>query len=192
VLLKDERLDEAEQALQEALSLRRKLLGETHPTVAATLNRLGTLYKQQGQHRLAETHYRRAIAMRKETVEGGEGLAIMYSNLGDMLYETGNWAGADSLYRAALGVYREEGAPVARDMAEVLIGLGRTLVQQSQMPEAESLLLEGYGMLQASPGDAASANQEALKTLVNLYEKWDKPDEASRYRALLEEASKTS
>ena len=52
----------------QALSIRERALGTSHPTTAATLARLGALYLTQGKVKEAEAHCERALEARREVL----------------------------------------------------------------------------------------------------------------------------
>ncbi|WP_216403172.1 tetratricopeptide repeat protein, partial [Arcanobacterium phocae] len=51
---------------QEALAMRKELLGDRHPQVARTLNYLAELYLRQGRNELAEPLLQEALAIAEE------------------------------------------------------------------------------------------------------------------------------
>lgn len=51
--------------LNEALHIREKCLGESHPAVAATLNNLAVLYGKRGKYKDAEPLCKRALEIRE-------------------------------------------------------------------------------------------------------------------------------
>jgi tetratricopeptide (TPR) repeat protein len=53
---------EAKQQYEEALQRAENFIGDNYPLIGGALARLGDLYRQQGQNRLATAMYRRAIA----------------------------------------------------------------------------------------------------------------------------------
>ncbi|MEM6436177.1 MAG: tetratricopeptide repeat protein [Cyanobacteria bacterium P01_D01_bin.115] len=59
------RYSDAEPLYQEALAMRKRLLGDEHPSVAISLNNLALLYDNQGRYSDAEPLYKEALAMRK-------------------------------------------------------------------------------------------------------------------------------
>ena len=67
---------------------------------------------------------------------------------------------------------------------------GEALAGQKKFPEAEPLLVEGYqGMKDREakiPPAAKTRLPEAIQRLVDLYTTWDKPEEAAKWRAMLE------
>ena len=72
--------------------------------------------------------------------------------------------------------------------------LGSVLLGQKKYADAEPLLLQGYAGLKQRetkiPAEAKVRLTEALKRLVQLYDSWDKKDEAARGRKELEATKK--
>ena len=63
--------------------------------------------------------------------------------------------------------------------------LGAALSGQGRFAAAEPLLIEGYESMEP-PEQARHCKAEALARRVELYERWDRPDEATRWRTLAE------
>jgi tetratricopeptide (TPR) repeat protein len=63
------RYSEAEPLLVQALALKKRLLGEEHPSVASSLNNLAGLYDSQGRYSEAEPLYEQALALEKRLLE---------------------------------------------------------------------------------------------------------------------------
>ena len=64
---------------------------------------------------------------------------------------------------------------------------GAALLGQGQYNEAEPLLLDGYQGLKQREGTISWTNKsrvmtEAAERLVQLYDAWDRPDEAAKWR----------
>ncbi|MEH2226973.1 tetratricopeptide repeat protein, partial [Nostoc sp.] len=57
------RYSDAEPLLIEALAMRKRLLGDEHPSVATSLNNLAGLYDSQGRYSDAEPLYIEALAI---------------------------------------------------------------------------------------------------------------------------------
>jgi len=57
---------EAANLLNEALQIREKTLGDSHPAVAATLNNLAVLYGKRGKYKEAEPLCKRALQIREK------------------------------------------------------------------------------------------------------------------------------
>ena len=71
-------------------------------------------------------------------------------------------------------------------MAEALSGLGLSLVAQGRFDEAEPLLVEGLPVVRKARGDGDPFSREVLQYTIDLYDAWDKPDQAAPFRALLQ------
>ena len=84
------RYELAEPLYQQALQLRRSLLGDRHPSVATSLNNLAELYRSQGRYEMAEPLYQQALALRRELLgdrhpdvaSSLNNLAVLYANQG--------------------------------------------------------------------------------------------------------------
>jgi len=105
--------------------------------------------------------------------------------LGRLYLEHGDAAAAEPPARAALellqqtlGAAHRRTALAARDLASCLTARGR-------FEEAEPLLLESYSQIKAAFGDRRRETVQTLTALVHLYDGWEKPAEADRYRAEL-------
>ena len=71
--------------------------------------------------------------------------------------------------------------------------LGGAMAGQKKFQEAEPLLVEGYsGMKDREakiPPAAKTRLPEAIRRLVDLYTAWEKPDEAEKWKKILEEST---
>ena len=65
--------------------------------------------------------------------------------------------------------------------------LGESLTRRGSFAEAEALLLASYPILRDTRGAEDSRSRRSLERLVLLYEAWGKPEQATRYAALLGE-----
>ncbi|MEH2458045.1 tetratricopeptide repeat protein, partial [Nostoc sp.] len=60
------RYDQAEPLFLQALELRKRLLGDAHPSVATSLNDLALLYNSQGRYDQAEPLFLQALEIRQQ------------------------------------------------------------------------------------------------------------------------------
>ena len=58
----------AEPYYKQALEIKKKALGEEHPSYASSLNNLGYLYKTMGDYKAAEPYYKQALEIRKKAL----------------------------------------------------------------------------------------------------------------------------
>jgi serine/threonine-protein kinase len=70
-------------------------------------------------------------------------------------------------------------------VAQANSALGECLTIEKRYQEAEPLLRDNYDSLKNSQGVSNPRTRISLQRLVNLYEAWNKPDQAAPYRALL-------
>src|SRR5260221_10565060 len=61
--------EKAEPLFQDALEIRKKVLGEDNPTYATSLNNLALLYQSMGQYQRAEPLFQHALEIMKSVVD---------------------------------------------------------------------------------------------------------------------------
>ncbi|UCC32654.1 MAG: tetratricopeptide repeat protein [Phycisphaerales bacterium] len=181
------KLSEAEPIQREALAMRRKFLGDEHPYVASDLNNLAFLLYRQGRLSEAEPLYREALAMHRRLVgDGHPDVAVDTLNLGRLLRDKGELEQAESLLRQATEALT---AAVGTDHWITGVAgshLGDCLTKMQRYEEAEGVLLEAHRVLEPALGDSHDRTTKVVEFLAALYEAWDKPDKAAKYRAMLE------
>ncbi len=183
------RYTEAEQLYRRALAIRRKLLGDMHPNVATSMHYLGWLVHCEDRYAEAEELYREALAIRRATLpETHPDIARTLGLLGRVLVDSGRPAAAEPVLRECLRFDREalsEGK--WQSAAAIESVLGGCLTALGRYAEAEQLLLSSYPAVEQRHGKKHTRTLGALQRIADLYEAWGKPDEAARFRALLEE-----
>jgi tetratricopeptide (TPR) repeat protein len=99
------RFPEAESKLREALAIRRKVLGEQHPSTATSWNLLALSLAGQGKHTEALPLYRKALAIRQQVLgQQHAHVAQSYHNVGNCLNDLGKHSEALVLLRIGLAV----------------------------------------------------------------------------------------
>lgn len=120
-------LDAAERKLQQALNLRRTILGPRHADVAATLNNLAGVHHLAERLDAAEPLYREALGILEERFgETDIRVAETAFNLGYLLLARDERAEAAGLLRRALAILEAAGAatdPMAADARAALAAL---------------------------------------------------------------------
>ncbi len=175
----------AESALREAADIQRRALGDLDPGLAVCLYNLGSALRAQGKLPEAETEFRAALEINRKTLPPEHpDLAFKLAGLGQTLMDQGRHAEAERLVRECLAIRVAALPPHHRHTAIARALLGGCLTELSRPDEAEPLLLESVADLTADPG--AGAEREAtLRRLIALYESWNKPGEAARWREKL-------
>src|SRR5207247_1091415 len=90
---------EAVVPCQQALEIRKKVLGQAHPSYATSLNNLALLYQSQGDYAKAEPLYRRAVGVLKKALgETHPDYATSLNNLALLYWSQGDYIKAEPLY----------------------------------------------------------------------------------------------
>jgi serine/threonine protein kinase len=132
----------------------------------------------------AEALLRETLEVRRKIMEHDNPATItIQASLAEVARVQGKYTEAAAGFREVLARYQHQ----LRE-GHVLIGftqsrLGACLTELGEYEEAQKLLLDGYQTIAKSPRSPPRRVQEAADHLVRLYEKWDKPDEASAWRA---------
>ncbi|WP_392530520.1 tetratricopeptide repeat protein [Nostoc sp. C117] len=134
------RYREAEPLYQEALQLRKRLLGENHPSFATSLNNLAGLYKSTGQYTKAELLYQQALEMRKQLLgENHADVAASLNNLALLYDEQGRYDEAEPLYLQLLELGKSLVGEDPPSFALILNNLALLYYHQGRYSEAEPL-----------------------------------------------------
>jgi eukaryotic-like serine/threonine-protein kinase len=132
-------------------------------------------------------------AARTTHPKGSPQLAAALVAIGQALLELKAWADAELIYREAAAI-REKYEPDDWRTFNTQSRLGKTLLEQGKVAEAEPLLIRGYeGMKKREATMPASGKvylTEVLERLVQVYEAMNKPDEAAKWRRELESVRK--
>jgi tetratricopeptide (TPR) repeat protein len=161
------------------------------------VDHLALCHEQLKQYDQAEVWRRKSVAVLNvkygpESVEyaGAEGL----ESLGSNLLQQKKYTAAEPILRESLAVLQKK-EPKVWETFRTRSRFGGALLGQQKYGEAEQHLVQGYeGMkaLEKVRGTRtwhSSAQQdlsEALERLVQLYDAWDKPVEAAKWRKELE------
>ncbi len=134
----------------------------------------------------AEPLLRHALELSRETLgDLHRQTASALASLGSVLVSKGAHEEAESVLRECLSIRQEILAEDSWLLYHVMSLLGTSVGGQGKYAEAEPLLLRGYELMNP-PESRSSRKRQALEHLVELYEDWDKPDEAARWRKLLD------
>jgi tetratricopeptide (TPR) repeat protein len=161
---------EAESLHRKALAIRRKLLGNEHPDVATSMDRLAIALGGQGKLEEAERIHREALAMRRKLLGNAHpDLAHTLFNLGWVLKDRRKLAESESMFREALEIRIKVLGPGHSDTDDALDALTiHSLLPQGKNEEAETLHRELLAKWKASSGDAHPGVLVALTGLTRL------------------------
>jgi serine/threonine protein kinase/tetratricopeptide (TPR) repeat protein len=154
-------------------------------------HRLASCHEQLKQYNQAEVWRRKwvAAARAKYGPESFRYAAFFgLSGLGSNLVRQQKYADAEPILRESVAILQKN-HPETWEKFRAQSLLGAALMGQQKYTEAEPHLVQGYqGMkkLEKSQGHKPHGPSEALERLVQLYDAWDKPDEAAKWRKELE------
>ena len=175
---------EAETLLRQSEAAYRELYGgDENYSVGDMRAYLGWLYFLQGDYTRAEDESRKALdLLRKYFGPEHSRTVVTTATLGMTLTRAGKAAEGEPYLREALALRKKILPPENPAIFRTESELGACLTAQKRYDEAEPLLLGGYNGLNSKLGDKDSRTIEARQRLVQLYETWNKPEQAARYR----------
>jgi serine/threonine protein kinase/tetratricopeptide (TPR) repeat protein len=147
-------------------------------------------YRSQRNWVESEKAYREMLAIARRAL--GDDHPITVAVLGDlagMLRQKGDLPGSEVAIREMI----ERGNRIMPDhphMIEARREYANALQAHRRYAEAETLFQDNLRLLQKRSPKNPDQIKSALEYLVRLYEAWNKPEEAARHRALLEDLKK--
>jgi len=177
---------EAEENLRAAETIYRKLYNAANMQIGDNLRLQAQAFLGLRQHADAEAMINATLEIYR-AASGPQYVnyptALMVQG---MIYsQTGCTAEAEKLLREAVRI-RAENVPETHFLRATANGaLGEFLTTQARFPEAESFLLGSYESLKKSQAENSPRTRLALERLANLYDAWNKPEQAAPYRAMI-------
>jgi len=184
--IEHDRLDDAEQSLDEALALDTQLHGAEHARVARDLNALSVLYRKRGRLDEAEDAATRALAMQRLVLgELHTGVAQTLTDLADIRSARGDEVKAEALLRDALDIFDKTYPPRHRLPSDTALQLGKLLRREGRLDEAEAVLRDVLSIRQEAFGDRSGATVRALGSLAHVLADRGEPGDWDEAEALL-------
>jgi serine/threonine protein kinase len=179
-------LDEASQLQSRAVELAGDVDGQQSIAVAQGLDLLGWIARDRGHPDEAVDLFRKALAIRT-AVQGPEHPQTVFEmhGLADALTLAGKSDEAIPMASKALELRKRVMPPGHWVIWSTTSVLGGAYAAGGQFEQAEPLLLESFKGLQAGSAVGKRPRRETAARLVNLYEKWGKPDQADKWRQQL-------
>lgn len=192
VLIHQGRWQEAEPLCLRVLEQQRRVLGDEHPDTLVSANDLALLLKRQGKLKESEALFREALAGLRKNL-GDEHLDVLITalNLASVLRELGELDEAAELSRGSVEIAKRTLPPDSWYTVSFRGGYGRTLLIQSQYEAAEPELLAWYNGIRATFGDDHPHIPLALRSLIELYKRQARAEDAEHYQHLLLRAEKS-
>lgn len=166
------------------------MLGEAHPSVAASLNGLAIAMRDQGKNAEAEPVLREALAMMRKLVGKDHiNVARNLDNLVSVLLPQGELEEAEPLAREAVTV-ADRALPGSEGAARFRVSLGRVLTARARYSAAEPILMEAYRIQETAQGIPVARRGECFRALVAMYSSWGKASPERGYGANAREYQK--
>jgi eukaryotic-like serine/threonine-protein kinase len=186
-------IEEAETLLMDAIKGKyiQNEFGEAYQELE-TKNTLAVLRIKQGQYAEARQLLQEALTVYRHDLgdENPYTLKVIH-DLGTLHREQGRYQDANDLLCAARAGRRENLGPDHPDTLESMHELGVLHLKQSQYESAESTLLEAYKKRVARLRPGHPHTGETVDILIQLYEAWDRPEEAKEWRFKLQQQQAT-
>ncbi len=184
----DGQLDRSDSSYRAALAMRREVLGPTHPDYAWNLFQYAQFLARRERWQEAADYSRQVLALRGSTLaESHPAVATALQALGIALRGMGDSVAAERYLRESLELRRRvlpEGNWLVASGESVL---GEHLAMVGKFGEAERLLLGAEQQLVATRGDGSPQVRDTRRRLMELYDRWRRPEQASRWRSMLAE-----
>lgn len=176
----------AESTYLAVLDMRKRLLGPKHPDYAFTLFNYSMFLSYQNRCKESIELSREVLALRGVGIpESHPSIASSLQTIGRCLDKLGRTDEGGRALQESYDLRRKYMGPESWLVAnsEGILGEHETLVRRYDV--AERMLLHSNGVLKTTLGMSNPRTQTNVKRLVSLYEAWNKPSQATAFRALL-------
>lgn len=189
-----EEYDDAQDAFEQSLAIRRQSYGDNHPEVVVSLNRLASLAQKQGWDGAAEQHLQQALSILKNTYgDASPNVAIGHQNLGELYLLERRYEDAENAYLQAQDIAGRNPRKQVQLRASNLYGLGRSYLAQNRLDEAQERFEEMIELVIAEFGEQHPYAAEARRGLAQVEHARAQTEVSENiYRTLTEELSKQS
>jgi tetratricopeptide (TPR) repeat protein len=148
-------------------------LGEDHASTINSINNLAFLYQNLERYDEAEPLFVDALdRFRRKVGEKHPSTLITMGNLGAVYNATGRYEEAAALHETVVAGIRAAVPPGHWLVGVTLRRHGEAMIGLERFEDAEEMLLESYGVLEAGLGPANDRTRNTAAALVVLYEAW--------------------
>ena len=185
------RMAQAVEIFEETLPVMKGKLGIDHPDTLSTMTTLAGTYILADRLPDAILLYKATLELSKPKLGPEDDIIVRaMAGLGKAHLLSREFSAAENHVRAALAI-RMKKSPDDWLLFDTKSLLGGALGGQKKYTEAEPLLVEGYqGMKEREaklPPFGKTRLNDAIQRLIDLYTAWEKPEEAAKWKAVLDE-----
>jgi len=170
---------ETERLLKEQVEYAKTNLHKGHPWVVGSLNHYATVVLDNHGPARAEPICREALAVAREN--GGNVVPPLRA-LAHVRRKLKDYEEARKLYSEALAIRRQRNGNKHASVAESARELGMVLYEAHRFEEAEASLQESFAIYSSTLGLENTTTSSVAKDITNLYEDWNRPEDASIWR----------
>lgn len=164
------KIDAAIELMTRALAAGEKAFGETHFSVALSLDKLGMLHMSKGDLDAAEKFYLRALSIHEKLDgAGGENAASTLTALGTTYLKRENFPQAEAAYRRVLAIREKLLGAEHPDVASALYSLSSVYSRKGDYARAEPLLRRALAIQEKTLGADSFYVALTLNNLAYLY-----------------------
>jgi serine/threonine protein kinase len=180
------KLTDAEALYRQARTRARAIVGDEHFLTLVFTSYLGRALADQGRLAESEQVLREALTGLRRLLGDRILLTLQcMTRLTDTLLEGAKVSEAETVLREYVATAGETLPSASWQVATAKSLLGACYTVRGDFEDAELLLLESYPIMSRNLGQKQEMTQQAIQRIVKLYEAWDKPEQASKWRARL-------
>jgi tetratricopeptide (TPR) repeat protein len=172
---------------EEALAMRRRLLGNESNEVAISLVELGRVESSLDRLDLAERRFREALAIRRKMLGDHRETATSLGDLAVLLWQKGDLAAAEALFEESIALHRQTVGPDHPNVGQSLDNLAILKIDQGDLAAAEVLCHDALVIARRSFG---SGHWRTARTMGHLGEVWRRLGRLDEAAAIIDEAWK--
>lgn len=174
--------------MEEAIAHYERVLGPDHPETITIVGNLALMRERLGQYDTAEKLYGRCIAVTVKTLGAEHPHTLTTrSNIGLLYARQGRNDEAEAVFREVLAIRLRTLDPGNTDIPVSRFMLGRVLLDTGRYAEAEPELFQADRDFRAHLGAEHPYTERSEAALINLYQKWEKPELAAQWERVRDE-----
>jgi len=183
LLYKSRRLEEAEPLYARVLESRRRTLGNEHYLTLSAMNNLALCLRNQNKLNEAEPLFVEVLAARRRLL-GDEHRRTVNTivSLAAMYIRNEQYDRAKSLFKEAWNTRARVLGPDELPTLSALDGYLAALISLGEFEKAEPITKDYCRRAESNYGPSHRATKHARKLLCDLYDAWNRPVEAARWR----------
>jgi serine/threonine protein kinase/Flp pilus assembly protein TadD len=177
---------EAEQLFREILQTSRRAFGQTDMITLLAVGNLANSIREAGRYEEAEPLCLEALELRCQALGEDHPYAVdSLRGLGLLRAYQGRYEEAEELLTESLEKRRRVQGREHDRAIHNMVRLGWVYTKQQSYSEAEVILLEAFELSYRVLGPLDQITIESIGKIVDLYEAWNKPEKAEKWRATL-------